>query len=260
MKKQNKLSYMLVALVLLAGFCFAETVASETTTPPEPFTGSLEVVKTGPEAVTIEEQFDITIKVTNTGSTPTEIYVVEAVVATPISPKPELFDTVDQDYHAAVPPSLTWSSPLAPDTSKTFTYTIKAATVGELSIGPTVVTVPGAKFYSNSLLIDVPCTDKPECDESIGETPITCPEKCGGDPESPPPQAPEQEVIPTPDIGKVPKGPNSPPTPDEQQTIAEKGNLLLVAYAVIALIILGIAYYAYKNFAGKGKKGKKKSK
>ena len=216
MVTQNSLAIFVAALLFISAFSFAAEVQSTSGGPPAKFTGTLDVVKTAPESASMGEEFTVSIFVTNKGSSSVDAYIVEYLGnVEAVSPQPTVANVTDID--AAHPPELTWKVTLAPGAAQSVEYKIKPKTVGPLSIGPTSVVVPGGKFFSNPLTVSVACSTSPGCDDSIGETPLTCPDKCGGSPDAEPEAAPELQVIPTPAY-KAPADPMNVTTAQEKRS------------------------------------------
>ena len=100
----------------------------------------------------------------------------------------------------------------------------------------------GAKFFSNSLVVAVNCTDSPTCDETIGETPLNCPDKCGGSANVTPPMAPDLVYIPTEEY-IMPSDPQGIP-PSESEINEKTGQMVLVGVVILA-VVAALAYFFY---------------
>lgn len=234
-----------IILLLLVSLTFAQSSTQGASgTMPEPFTGTLIVEKSAPESVSMGQAFDITILVTNQGSQSAQGFVYEYLGnVEPVSPIPKYAEIENESILAAVPPVIIFNLSMSPGTSETFEYTVKPKSVGALSIGPTQVIVPGAKFLSNSLVVQVNCTESASCDESIGETPTNCPSKCGGSANVTPPEAPELAVIPTAEY-VPPSDPKSEPPPQSEIDQVQQGQMMLIG-AIILIVIAAVVYYFY---------------
>lgn len=135
---------------------------------------------------------------------------------------------------------------MQPGATQSVDYKIKPKTVGPLSIGQTSVSVPGWKFFSNPLNIGVACSTGTACDDSIGETPFTCPNKCGSSPNEELPAAPESNLIPTPEY-KPPADPKAVVTEQEQKSAEKEKSDLNTVYigGAVLLIALAAAYFLF---------------
>lgn len=234
-----------IILLLIISLTFAQYSSQGSSgSVPDAFTGTLEVIKSAPESVSFGEQFDVTILVTNQGSQSVDGIVREFFGnVEPVKPLPTIANIENESYLAATPPVLTFNLSLAPGASETFTYTVKPKSVGLLSIGPSEVVVSGAKFFSNSLIIQVNCTSSLSCDETIGETPLNCPDKCGGNASIAPPVAPELLEIPTDPIDGPIADPMSTPPPQNQ--LNEKTGQMMIVGAVILILLAAGVYFFY---------------
>jgi LPXTG-motif cell wall-anchored protein len=225
MLKQLALAFLLL--------CLLHAQDSSVSYPEQPFTGQLEVMKYAPLSVNVTDEFPVTITVKNNGSSQVSVTINEYLGnVDPVDPLPNYTD-VQGDELAAQPPHLRWELSVGPGESQSVVYHVRPKTVGILSFGPTEVLFPGGKAFSNSLEVNVECSSAPGCNERIGETPLSCPDKCGGDPNSTASVPPELKPIQTPYISQAPKAP-------EQQD-----NLLL--YAGIALIALIALYLLFRR-------------
>jgi hypothetical protein len=234
-----------ILLLLLVSLSFAQySTQGGSGSIPEKFTGTLIVNKTAPASVNLTDTFTVKLKVTNPGSSQVSAIVTEALGnVEPVSPIPNITDIEDESLHAAYPPILTWSLNIPAAGSASVQYTVKPKTVGMLSIGPTEVIVSGAKFFSNSLLVSVECTSASTCDDTIGETPLNCPSKCGGSANTTPPQAPNLTVIPTDPIEGPLSDPKSTPPPKEE--IDEKTGQMILVGLIVLLVIAAAAYFVF---------------
>lgn len=190
-------------LIFLAVFAMLATSAfaldGTVTYPAQPYGGSILLNKSAPDMVAVDEEFNVTIRINNTGDGMASVVVDEFLPnVEPIDPLPEYTDVKNDSDLIVQPPRLSWSFDLMAGQSRTLVYTVKPMAVGTIAFGPTELSVPGGKFYSNGLLVDVGCSPSPGCNESIGETALSCPEKCGLGPNATTPEPPEAKPIPTP--------------------------------------------------------------
>jgi hypothetical protein len=186
--------------LLLLSIVFAEDITT-VVYPEQKFAGELTVVKSAPQSVNLTDEFTVTITVTNKGSESVSAVVQEFLGnVMPVEPQPAYTNVENESDLVAQPPLLSWNISIAPAESKTISYTIKPKTVGPLYLSSTEVHVTGGKFVSNPLTVIVECSSSPGCDEKIGETPLSCPDKCGGDPNATAPDAPALKPIPTPSV------------------------------------------------------------
>jgi len=231
-----------ILLLLLVSFAFAQYSAQgESGTAPTPFSGTLLVNKTGPASVNFSDAFTIKISVTNQDTSAASVVITEYLGnVEPVSPQPTVAYIENESYHAAVPPKLTWSASIPAGQTYSVNYSVKPRTVGTISFGPTEVVVSGSKFFSNSLFVQVECTSGTTCDDSIGETPLNCPEKCGGSANETPMAAPNLTEIYTPNYTEPADPLNELPSQDE---LNEKQGLMIISGVVLLLVIAGIAYY-----------------
>ncbi|HSB47178.1 MAG TPA: LPXTG cell wall anchor domain-containing protein [Candidatus Bilamarchaeum sp.] len=221
-----------LALVFIL-LCLAHAQDSSVSYPEQKFAGNLDVMKYAPLSVNLTEEFPVTITLRNNGSSEVRVTVNEYLGnVEPVDPLPNYTDVIG-DSLAAQPPRLSWELSLGPGESQSLVYRVKPKTVGILSFGPTEVLFPGGKAFSNSLEVAVECSSAPGCDERIGETPLTCPDKCGLGPNSTAPVPPEQKPIPTPYLSQAPKAP------------AQEDNLLL--YAGVVLLALLAIYLIFRR-------------
>ncbi|MBI5047151.1 hypothetical protein HZC07_05495, partial [Candidatus Micrarchaeota archaeon] len=248
--------YVMVVVLLLTAFCFASVTTESTSgSAPPKFNGILKVVKSAPQNVSLNQPFNVSIAITNLGSTPVTVYVVESLGnVVPIDPLPSYSNP--GNYYAAEPPSISWVINVTPGSTQTLSYKIKPMNVGEISIGPTEVLVSGGKFFSNSLFVDVLCTFSPTCDSTIGEGPLTCPAKCGGNASRPPLAAPQQKLIPTAPINTPPKNPEAVITEADKLQLQEYSNnqnneYLIIAAATILIVIVIYLLFLRKKPVGK---------
>jgi hypothetical protein len=226
----------LLALLLLS-VAFSEDITT-VAYPEQKFAGELTVVKSAPQSVALTDEFTVTMTITNKGPESVSAIVQEFLGnVIPVEPLPSYTKVENESDLVAQPPLLSWNVSLAPGGSETLFYTTKPMTVGPLYLSSTEVLVPGEKFLSNPLTVMVECSSSPGCDERIGETPLSCPDKCGGDPNSTAPEPPQLEQIPTPSISE-----NAQPKQD---------NLLL--YAGIAVISLLAIYLVFRKIKSRTK-------
>ena len=245
--------FAVFVLCLMSVACAQYTTGSTNVTPPTKVNASIEVSKTGPETANVGDVFEIAITVNNPNIGAVTAYVQEYLGnVDPVDPLPNYTEISNESILAAQAPSLTWVVDIPAGSSKLISYKVKAKSVGQLSIGPTSVYVSGMKFYSKPLIVNVLCSQKEGCDESIGETPLTCPDKCGGSVNETVAVPPVLEVIPTPAIS----GPdvNAAKKPPSQAEIDEKTKPMLIIYAIIAIVILGFAFLAYQKMSKKPQK------
>ncbi|MBD3210037.1 hypothetical protein GF318_01505 [Candidatus Micrarchaeota archaeon] len=236
---------MRLLMVLLVASClaFAQSTEGSSGTAPDMFQGELAVEKTAPENVGLNGTFSVRINIANQENSGISAVVTEYLGnVEPVSPLPNYTQIANETMYAAAPPTLTWSVDIPAGGNASIVYSVKPRSVGPLSIGPTSVAVQGTTFFSNSLIVHVACTSSPVCNESIGETPLTCPEKCGHA-NMTPPRAPELESIPTPEY--------IPPEPEEitagpGETGEESGETILVVAAVVAVLVL-VIYLLYSR-------------
>jgi hypothetical protein len=243
----------IIAVFVLLSLAFAQTLQSSSGKPPEKFTGQIEVVKSAPESVKVTDEFTVSIALKNLGSQTASIVVHEFLAnVDAVDPMPENFN-INESVTAAMPPRLSWNVTLASGGVQTLTYRVRPKTVGTLSLGSTEVIVPGAKFFSNSLIVQVECSDAVGCDESIGETPLTCANKCGGNASEVPPEPPDQQLIYTPPIpGPNMNAKNEPPP---KELVEEKTKPMIFIYAAIAIILVAAAYFIYTKMKKPPAKG-----
>ncbi|MBI5227619.1 hypothetical protein HY988_03465 [Candidatus Micrarchaeota archaeon] len=234
----TKLAYVIAAVLLLTGISFASvTVESTSGGPPPKVNGILQVVKTAPENVALGEQFNVDIVITNLGKDSVNATVQESLGnVEPISDVP-IYSDPESDVYAAEPPKLIWVVNIAPGATQTISYTVKPISVGVISMGPTSVFVSGSKFFSNSLFVNVECSSSPTCDPKIGEGPLTCPAKCGGNISVAPPAAPEQQLIPTPPVNDPVKNPESVVTDEDKARLDEYNNRQNMEYVIIVVVV-----------------------
>ncbi len=239
-----------ILAILLITISFASvTVQSTNESAPKKFDGVLKVMKTAPSDVSLYEEFNVNIEISNIGTEVVSATVEESLGnVEPISPEPIYSEP--GNYYAAQPPKLVWQIELAPGATQTISYRVKSLTVGEISIGPTAVYVNGGKFFSNSIFVNVGCTTSGTCDSKIGETPLTCPEKCGGD-ASIVPIAPKQEIIPTPAIDGPVKNPESVITDEDRAQLQEYNDKMNMGYLIIGAIIVIVIVGTYFLFLRK---------
>ncbi|MBN1169667.1 hypothetical protein JXA56_01450 [Candidatus Micrarchaeota archaeon] len=228
-------------LILLVCFAFAQySSQGESGGAPEAFSGMLMVNKSAPESVSLTDTFTVVIMITNNGPATAQVTIREAIGnIEPVDIVPAISDIQDESLTVAYPPLMTWNLEVPAAGAVSVSYKAKPKTVGTISIGPTEVIAGNSKFLSNGLFIRVECTSSPECDESIGETPLTCPDKCGGNAEAAVPEAPQMDDIPT-DPYVQPADPASIP-PDQRDMEEKTGQMLLVGIAI--LLVAAVAAY-----------------
>ncbi len=238
--KMKKLLILLLVSSLL--FCQYSTEGAPGSMP-EKMDGVLVVEKSAPERVSVDEEFQVVIGISNPTSSDVEVWVKEYLSnVEPIEPIPEKTVIEDESMLAATPPKLTWEIVVPAGGETSVEYTVKPKTVGTLSIGPTSVRAGSNEFFSNSVLVKVGCSPSPTCDESIGETPLTCPSKCAPvEGNITPSEAPELEIIPSEDY-VPPEEPEMAP-PDEEDLFGKQ-----IQMAIIILVILAIAIGLYLSF------------
>jgi hypothetical protein len=234
-----------ILLLLLVSLSFAQySTQGGSGSVPDAFSGTLLVTKSAPASVNLTDIFTVTIEITNQGNSAVSAMVQESLGnVEPISPIPNITEIEDETLHAAYPPTLMWSLNIPAGGSASVDYKVKPKTVGTISFGPTEVVVSGAKFFSNSVQVNVECTASSTCDDSIGESPLTCPNKCGGDPNVPPPEAPNLTEIPTDPIDGPVADPES--TPASQSEIDEKQGQMILVGVIILIILAALAYFFY---------------
>ncbi|MEW6035981.1 MAG: hypothetical protein AB1529_05185 [Candidatus Micrarchaeota archaeon] len=223
---------LLLAFLLLS-MVFSEDVAT-TTYPGQKFAGELEVAKSAPERINVTDQLTVTITLTNKGPEEVSAVVQEYLGnVIPLEPQPFYTDVENESELVVQPPLLSWNVSIAPDETETISYTVMPKTVGPIYLSSTEVYVPGGRFLSNPLSVMVECSGYPGCDERLGETPLSCPDKCGGDPNATV-DAPQLEQIPSPDISETGKGP-------------WPGQDSLLLYAGIAVAVLALVYLLFRR-------------
>lgn len=244
---------LLCNILLLSAFSFAAEVQNSSGGALPKFAGTLEVVKTAPESVNIGDEFTVRISITNKGSAAVDAYIAEYMAnVKAVSPQPTRANISNID--AAQPPVLTWKITLAPGATQSVEYKAKPMAAGPLAIGPTSVFVPGGKFFSNPVTISVACSASPVCDEALGETPFTCPGKCGGSPSAEPLSAPESKIIPTPEY-KAPSDPKAVVSEQERKSDEkEKSGLNMVYGGVAAVLLVALAGAYFLFFRPKPKR------
>ena len=224
--------FVVFCMLLTSAFALDATV----TYPGKHFDGAISVAKSAPSMVGVSDEFTIIIEITNGGNSTVEMEVTEFLPnVEPVDPLPNYTEVEDESDLIVQAPRLSWLVELAPGQSRTLLYRVKALTVGTIAFGPTEVLVPGGKFYSNGLLVDVECSPSPSCDESIGETPTNCPDKCGGNANATAPQAPPLQKIDTPAYA----GP--------VETAPEADYSLLIAAVVIAALVAMLIIFSMKK-------------
>jgi hypothetical protein len=240
----HRIFISLFLLFALSSLSFAQyTIANSSGSIPDKFSGTLLVTKSGPTNASITDMITISIEIKNTGSASAKAYVVEYLGnVVPVDPLPILSNISNESMLAAAPPRLEWDVDLPAGGSASVNYKVKPKTVGPLSFGPTQVFVSGGKFYSNSLQIDVICTASASCDESAGETPLTCPTKCGLGANVTPPSAPELAEIPTPEYKPLVDPLNVPLDPEKAGGIT---NMMILIAVIILAIIAGAVYFLF---------------
>ncbi|MGV8085834.1 MAG: BatD family protein [Candidatus Bilamarchaeum sp.] len=247
-----KNTILLLALFLLIGSVFAESYSNMNNSGSRPSSqsSSLVVTKSGPQNGTLGETMTITITVTNSGPSKVDGYVREGVGNYEVVDQPtNRVNISDEDMLAARAPQISWALSIEAGQTKTFTYKIKPKTVGILTIGPTEVVSTNNAFRSDALLINIACSTSPSCDERIGETPLNCPQKCGGNATVAPAEAPELAYIPTAPIdGPVAHPENQTPP---KAVMEEKGNMQMLLYGAIIVVLILVAFVAYKKMANK---------
>ncbi|MBI5047279.1 hypothetical protein HZC07_06135 [Candidatus Micrarchaeota archaeon] len=243
----NKFYLAGLFFVLLLSFSFAYTTGSSgASAPTEKFLGILQVNKSAPATANIGDTIEVSIVITNPTTQPASLYVKESLGnVDPVDPQPT-YTNVPNGSYGAEPPALSWQLNVSAGAEKTITYKIKPKTVGSLAIGPTQVFVNGGgKFYSNSLEITVVCSSSASCNEAYGETPLTCPNKCGGSANVTPSEPPTLQVIPSAPVSGPDSNVLNQAPPKALQD--EKNMLMYVTYALGAIIILFILYMVYKK-------------
>lgn len=200
---------------------------------------SLDVTKIAPSSVAFGDQFNVTIEISNPSVSPVFVSVYEYIANLEIIGQNTTESSVQSSsVYAAMPPLLSWNLTLAPESSQNITYLAKPIAVGMLTIGSTQVFTADNEFFSNPLLIHVNCTATSTCDRSIGETPLNCPDKCGGNASIAPADAPELTAIATPPV--APTNPSS--TPQTNQATPGNQSSLILGIIVCLALIVGIAY------------------
>ncbi len=237
----GKLTYVLAIALVCAGL-FAQS--SDVSAPPA-FSGSLIVEKSAAASADMGDTITVTINVINNGSSSVSAGVEEVLGnVQAVEPQPTVFDVPEGEI-GAKGPSISWALDIPAGRTKSVSYKVKPLTVGMLDIGPTSVSVPGAKFYSNPLQIDIACSSAPGCNDAIGETPLTCPDKCGGN---------RNENTTLPAIGFTPKPVAAPVAamPDAK-ALGETGGALPASIFAIAAVfaIVFVAAGAYLLFIRK---------
>jgi len=240
----TKTLFAMVFLLLFSTVSFAQySVANSSGGAPDKFTGTLTVNKTGPENASLTETITITIDIENPGSASTNAYVVEYLGnVVPVDPIPTMSNISNESMLAASPPMLVWNVTVPAGGTASVNYKIKPKTVGVLSIGPTQVIVSGAKFFSKSLQVNIACTAASSCNETAGETPLTCPAKCGLNASETAPSAPNLTEIATAEYKPV-SDPKSVPL--DQSKVDEINRILMIIGIVILLIVAGAAYMLF---------------
>ena len=244
---------ILLILLLLFGAVFASAYTvmnSSGTGVTQIAQPTIQVIKNSSENGTLGQDITIQITVKNIGSSNVDGYVIEEVGNYDVvGHEVQRINIANESMLAARAPQIIWNLSINAGETKVFSYTIRPKTVGLLTIGPTEVVSANSAFRSNSLIISIACSDGNACDERLGETPLTCPMKCGGNATVAPADAPNLSYIPTPAIS------NQIPTPTSQQPpkadvdrVEMMTNLL---YGGIVVLVLVFAFVIYKKLANK---------
>ena len=203
-------------------------------------TSMVNVTKTAPLNVTINQSFNISILIKSSYDTDVNATIFEPQLAgaipvgnlTPVQLVPN-----DGEFKIYVAPLYyEWNRTLISHSTTNITYAARALSSGALVIGSTSVTVRNQTYYSNSLFITVACNDNGICQPNLGENAVTCPYDCKTS------EPPSNNT--TPVITQI-------PTPIKNQTnttvvnvIAPKNNNLLIVLSVVFAIIIIILVVA----------------
>jgi len=247
----NKFCVLFGFILLCATFYAGNSTVVK---PQGNFSGTLTVSQFTDTNITAMGQIiTLTISILNNANEAASAYVEQGLGnVEPVSPLPT-FTNITDDYIGARSPYISWTVDIAAGETKDVTYQIKPKTVGPLSIGPAAVWVGNKVFYSNSLIIKVACSNTSICDESIGETPLTCPSKCA---------ASNATGNTTPDFQPV-LIPTSPiPVPNasaqveeiaaQEKQLTDEANNKLLMWAGGIVLVIGLIVAVYFLFFRKG--------
>jgi len=233
-------------LLAIVFACVLLHAAENITLPPSGSAAMLELNKSAQPSAVLGETITVTLEIRNGGASAVSVVVQDDLGnVDPVNPQP-IYANISEDLLAR-PPYLTWSVNLGPGGSEILSYTVKPKTVGPLSMGPARAYAGGKVFHSNSLFIDVACSDSPECDESVGETPLTCPAKCAaanasGDttPDFQPQPVPSEPIGPVDANARM-----AEVTAEEKKADDEKNGQLLLIGGVAVVLIAVAAYFLF---------------
>lgn len=196
-------------------------------------------------AVNLNSSFTVTITVKNLGSSESSFLIRESASNFEmVDPRPRESSTPSDDILAVRPPSYDWTISIPANSEKSITYSAKAKTVGSLTIGPTEVFSSSKKVLSNVLILTVACSSSTTCDEALGETPFTCPEKCASQNVS------DSDLVPqAPDLASIPSAAANDSIPTStrlnQDSPIPFERILPFVLGAIVLVVLALATYFF---------------
>lgn len=135
----------------------------------------VQVTKESQQEVRINSVIEITIHISNPNSFEEEFIIEEVLprdieVIDPSGTFTRRTDGIEAEYYK-------WAASVSPNSIKTLTYSIRPTSLGDYTIGETIVTdSSGKEYYSNPLTFTVKCSADNQC--SKDENYITCPEDC----------------------------------------------------------------------------------
>ena len=195
--------FAVVLVLLLSTAAAVETIGSDIEVTPIKLSVSKSVDKS---TLAFGETVATTILIKNLRENPVDVHVKEYIGAFDVVSEQEIYSP--RWPHEDYPPEILLSSIVWDKTVPAFgevklEYKLKPRSVGLVVLPPTGVEVPFHLFESDSLDIHVGCSTEPGCNPKIGETILTCPEKCGAPiptqtatPTGQPPAVePEQDVL-----------------------------------------------------------------
>jgi hypothetical protein len=186
MKQLKRMPIWIIPLLIFSLSSFSVAYASvETTTET---VGDLTLRRTVPESVYVGQEVWIVLEIENNGGQDLTLSLVEKLGEAEFDKTQAKSIQVSDPGHGGIPPSESqvglslwyyeWKIELPAGESATLAYWILPTMPGTYVISPAEINIGSEVFQAKSCSIDVMCKANAQCDVSLGENVLTCPEDC----------------------------------------------------------------------------------
>lgn len=134
----------------------------------------IQITKTAPQSIKLGDIVEVNINMLNPYSTEKEFIIEETLprdieIIEPTNSLKKRTDGLEVDYYK-------WNTFISANKIKTLTYKIRPTSLGEYTIGETVVSIEGLEYYGNTISFTVNCNPNGQCSED--ENYLNCPQDC----------------------------------------------------------------------------------